>query len=65
MVSRGQTKIENYFSSQPKEEADLEADGGRNEAAESKEVKLEEDLFFEDDDFPVDELFDSFTTSSS
>jgi hypothetical protein len=62
-VSRGQTKIENYFSSPPKEEADggqVEARGGQIEVKEEME-----DVFFEDDDFPVDELFNSFATSPS
>ena len=67
MTSRGQTKMEDFFSSQELEE---ETGGGggaptKREGAveEAKGAEEEEDLFF-DDDFPVDELLDSFTSAA-
>ena len=80
MISRGQTKIDTFFSTQPREDQAIsphkeeekrkklkvEEEAGKELKEDDKEDEMEmdfavteEDLLFEDDDFPVDELFSS------
>jgi hypothetical protein len=77
MMSKGQTTIDSFFStSQPPElgekagnlcetRKEEEMAAVKKEEEETEWPLAEDDLFLADDDFPVEDLFASFTTDPS
>jgi hypothetical protein len=63
MTSRSQTKIEQFFEVEAKKEVELV---GEEETKKNKDVVVEdEEDLFGDEDFPVDDLFNSFSSGQS
>jgi hypothetical protein len=64
MNSRSQTKIEQFFEVEAKKEVELV---GEEETKKNQVVAVEEEEedLFGDEDFPVDDLFNSFSSGQS